>query len=202
MGERMKKEDYISNCKQEELTSTLIVIGFELILFGFVLPEVFGDLLPLCVLVMFISIIVTFAIFWRSNKRMMLCYKLIHGNGVTTKAVVENYKVSPSRYSFYIMVCFRILETGNIYKWEEHYCECDSFHRLSSQMNAYLGNYPEFEVLVDPENHARNYILFEQIMLDETRQTQEVSKIINVIIGVVLLIVFVLIVRNIIISIF
>ena len=187
----MAKEDDISNCKQEELTSTLLIMCTEIIVFGFVFPSVQEELFLLSVLLVFISIGITFFIFWHSNKGMMLCYKLVHGNGIIKNAVVEKYKVTPFRTSFCITVWFRILETGNVYKWKEQYCESEGFHHLASQINHYLGHHPELDVLVDPDNYARHYILFEQVMLDKTRKTQGVSKVINRILGIILLVIFI-----------
>lgn len=193
----MNKEKYISWCKQEELTITIIAVCLEVIMFGFVLPAAVEELLWLSIVILLISMVISFFIFWRENRGMMLCYKLIHGNGITRKAIVENYKIKLFRNGLSMIVWFRILDTGMVYQWKEQYMDSGAFHNLASQMNQFLGTHPEIEVLLDPYNHSNHYILFEQVMFDGIRKGQGIFKVINIILGIVLLVlILVLIVKT------
>lgn len=189
----MNKKKYISWCKQEELTATLLAICAEIIVFGFVYPKVYpDDIYFLSILVMFAGVIATSIIFVLSNKGMMFCHKLMQNDGIIKKAVVENHRVSGNTISFYMVVNFRILDTGEEYVWKEQYCQPKGERFFHLQMDKYLMKHPEIEVIVDSNNHARHYILFEQIMLDPIRRMQKIFEIINVILGIILMIIFII----------
>lgn len=187
VGGIMNKEKYVSWCKQEDLTITIIAMILEVFIFGFVFPVVVEELLGLSIVITLISLVLSLFIFWRNNKKMMLCYKLMHGNGITRKAVVEDYKIKLFKNAFSMTIWFRVLDTGTVYEWKEQYTD-SAFHNLASQMYQFLGTYPEIEVLLDPCNHRQHYILFEQVMFDGIRKGQGIFKVINIILGIVLLV--------------
>ena len=183
----MNKENYISWCKQEELTITMIAMYIEVIMFGFVLPAAIEELRWVSIIVVIISMVLSFVVFWNGNKGMRLCYKLIHERGIIRRAVVEKHKIKVSKMDFVMTVWFRVLDTDVVYEWKEHYAD-DARHNLASQMHQYLEKHPEIEVLLDPCDHKKHYILFEQVMLSGVRRTQGIFKVINIILGIILLI--------------
>lgn len=176
----MDKTKYISNCKQEELTATLLAICGEIFLFGFFMPcETDEELSLFFKIVTMICILITLFLFFVSNRKMMMCYKLIKHNGVIKKAVVEASSVYLNKGILLISVWFQILENGGRYKWKEKYNVSLKSVELDNELKKYLERCPEIEVIVDERDYKKNYVLLEQDFLERKRQRQSVYKKIN-----------------------